>query len=316
MAVSPETVAHLLGAERGLVSRSLAAAARTVRAIGRTPLGAFGLVTIALVVLMAVFGSLIAPQDPLATGSFDFAHRLEGPSGSHWFGTDEAGRDLLSQFLLGARVSLVVGLVAGLASAAFGTVTGICAGYAGGWAERGLTLVGDWFLVLPFVPFALFTAALLQDDAGQVPGGRTGVIALVLAIAGWAGTARLVRASTRALRDLPFVERARAQGATHAAVLRRHILPNVMPAVWANALLVVAFAVLGEAGLSFFGLGAADSFSWGTMLSSGSRRERSTTARGGTCCRPAPPSPSSCSRSSRSALRSRGCQRPRAERER
>jgi peptide/nickel transport system permease protein len=269
MAVSPETVAHLLGAERNALARSLAGAVRTVRAIGRTPVGAFGLATIALVVLAAIFGPLLAPQDPLAPGSFDFAHRMQSPSGSHWLGTDEAGRDLLSQLLLGARISLIVGLVAGFASAVIGAAAGICAGYFGGWTDRALTFLDDWFLVLPFVPLVVLMAALLQDDAGRIPGGRTGVIVLVLAITGWVGTTRIVRAQVRTLRERPFVERARSQGATHLWIVRRHILPNIMPTVWANCVLIVALAVLGEAGLSYFGLGDPDSFSWGTVLYNG-----------------------------------------------
>jgi peptide/nickel transport system permease protein len=269
MAVSPETVAHLLGAERNPLARFLAAGVRAVRAVGRTPVGAFALVTIALVVLTAIFGSLIAPQDPLATSSFAFDHRLEGPSGSHWLGTDEAGRDLLSQFLLGARVTLAVGLVAGLAAVVAGALVGVLAGYFGGWAGRGLTFLDDWFLVLPFLPFALLVAVLLQDDARQVPGGKTGVTVIVLAITGWAGATRLLRAHVRALRERPFVERARSQGASHAWILRHHILPNAMPVVWANAAVMVALAVLGEAALSYFGLGAPSSFSWGTMLYDG-----------------------------------------------
>ena len=184
-------------------------------------------------------------------------------------GTDESGRDLLSQFLLGARVSLIVGLAAGLASAIIGAVVGICAGYFGGWIDRVLTFLDDWFLVIPFVPFAVLMAALLQDDARSIPGGKTGIIVLVLAITGWAGTTRIVRAQVLSLREREFVERARSQGASHAWILRRHILPNVMPVVWANAALIVALAVLGEAGLAFFGLGDPDAFSWGTLLYNG-----------------------------------------------
>jgi peptide/nickel transport system permease protein len=269
MTVSSETVARLLGAEQRPLMRGLAAAVRMVRFIGRRPLGAFGLVTIALVVLIAVFGTLLAPQDPLSTASFDFAHRMEGPSGSHWLGTDESGRDLLSQFLLGARISLMVGLAAGIASAVFGAIVGICAGYFGGWVDRVLTFLGDWFLVIPFVPFAVLMAALLQDDARQIAGGKTGIIVLVLVITGWAGMTRIVRAQVLSLRERPFVERARSQGASHLWIVRRHILPNVMPVVWANSLLIVALAVLGEAGLSYLGLGDPDSFSWGTLLHNG-----------------------------------------------
>jgi peptide/nickel transport system permease protein len=269
MPVSTETVAGLLGTERNALASGVAAVVRAVRAIGRRPLGAFGLVTIAIVVLMAVFGPLLAPHDPLASSSFEFEHRMQGPSGSHWLGTDESGRDLLSQFLLGARISLIVGLAAGLASAVLGAAIGICAGYFGGWVDRFLTFLDDWFLVLPFVPFAVLMAALLQDDARNIPGGKTGIIVFVLAITGWAGTTRIVRAQVLSLRERAFVERARSQGASHFWIMRRHILPNVMPIVWANSVLIVALAVLGEAGLSYFGLGDPDSFSWGTLLYNG-----------------------------------------------
>jgi peptide/nickel transport system permease protein len=269
MPVSTETVAGLLGTERNALACAVAAVVRTVRAIGRRPLGAFGLVTIAIVTLMAVFGPLLAPHDPLASSSFEFAHRMEGPSGSHWLGTDESGRDLLSQLLIGARVSLVVGVVAGIASAVLGAIVGICAGYFGGWVDRLLTFLDDWFLVIPFVPFAVLMAALLQDDAREIPGGKTGIIVLVLAATGWAGTTRIVRAQVLSLRERQFVERARSQGASHVWIMRRHILPNVLPIVWANSVLIIAFAVLGEAGLSYFGLGDADSFSWGTILYNG-----------------------------------------------
>jgi peptide/nickel transport system permease protein len=268
MPVSTETVALLLGAERNPLGRRLRGGVHAVREIGRRPLGAFALVAIALFVLVGVLGGTLEPQNP---HGFDFAHRLQGPSGAHWLGTDESGGDLLSQLLLGARVPLIVGLAAGIASSAIGSVVGICAGYFGGWVDRALTFLGDWFLVIPFVPFAALVAVLLQDDAGQIPGDRTGIIVLVLAITGWAGTTRVVRTQVRSLRDVQFVERARSQGASHLWIVRRHILPNTMPTVWANTVLVVALSVLGEAGLSFFGLGDPDSVSWGTMLYNGFR---------------------------------------------
>ena len=269
MAVSSETVARLLGTDRPPLLRSFGTVVSAVREVGRRPLGAFGLVTIAVVILMALFGPLLASQDPLASSSFDFAHRMEGPSGAHWMGTDESGRDLFSQFLLGARISLIVGIAAGLASCFIGAVVGICAGYFGGHTDRTLTFLDDWFLVIPFVPFAVLVAALLQDDARQIPGGKTGIIVFVLAITGWAGTTRIVRAQVLSLRERQFVERARSQGASHLWIMRRHILPNVMPIVWANSVLIIALAVLGEAGLSYFGLGDPDAFSWGTQLYNG-----------------------------------------------
>src|SRR4029077_16521743 len=133
MAVSSETVAQLLGAERNPLARRLASLGRAVRFIGRRPTGMFGLITIGIAVGMALFGPALAPQNPLSSSSLDFAHRMQGPSSAHWLGTDEWGRDLLSQFLLGARVTLIVGVVAGLAAAGIGAVVGICAGYFGGW---------------------------------------------------------------------------------------------------------------------------------------------------------------------------------------
>jgi peptide/nickel transport system permease protein len=271
MAVSSETVARLLGTERHPILRSFGSVVSAVREVGRRPLGAFGLVTIAVVLLMALFGPLLASQDPLASSSFDFAHRMQGPSGAHWMGTDESGRDLFSQFLLGARSPLIVGIAAGLASCFIGAVVGICAGYFGGHPDRALTFLDDWFLVIPFVPFAVLVAVLLQDDAQQIPGGKTGIIVFVLAITGWAATTRIVRAQVVTLRELQFVERARSQGASHLWIMRRHILPNVMPIVWANSLLIIALAVLGEAGLSYFGLGDPGAFSWGTQLHNGFR---------------------------------------------
>jgi peptide/nickel transport system permease protein len=269
MAVSSETVTQLLGAERNPLGRRLAGLGRAVRFIGRRPTGMFGLITIGVAVALALFGPSLAPQNPLSSSSLDFSHRLQGPSSAHWLGTDEWGRDLLSQLLVGARVSLIVGVVAGFAAAGLGAVVGICAGFFGGWTDRGLTFLDDWFLVIPFVPFAVLMAALLQDDARQFPGGQTGAIVLVLVIAGWAGTTRVVRARVRSLRERHFVERARSQGASHAWILRRHILPSVMPVVLANAVLIIALAVLGDAGLSYLGLGDPDAFSWGTLLHNG-----------------------------------------------
>jgi peptide/nickel transport system permease protein len=269
MAVSSETVAQLLGADRNPLSRRLAGAGHALRAIGRQPAGAFGLITIGIAVALAVFGPQLAPQNPLSPSSLDFAHRMQGPSSAHWLGTDQAGRDLFSQVLTGARASLIVGVLAGIACAVIGAIVGVCAGSLGRWTDRGLTFLDDSFLLIPFIPFAVLLAALLQDDAERFPGGRTGIIVLVLALTGWPGTMRMVRARVLSLHERRFVERARSQGASRTWILRRHILPNVLPIMWVNSVLLVALAMLGDAGLSFFGLGAPDSFSWGTLLHNG-----------------------------------------------
>jgi peptide/nickel transport system permease protein len=269
MAVSSETVAQLLGADRNPLRRRLAGAGHGLRAIGQRPAGGYGLITIGIVVALALFGAALAPQNPLSPSSLDFAHRMQGPSSAHWFGTDQAGRDLFSQFLVGARASLIVGVLAGIACAAIGAIVGICAGSLGGWADRGLRFVDDSFLLIPFIPFAVLLAVLLQDDADRFPGGRTGIIVLVLVVTGWPGTMRMVRARVLSLHERRFVERARSQGASRAWILRRHVLPNVLPIAWVNSVLLIALAMLGDAALSFFGLGAPGSFSWGTLLHNG-----------------------------------------------
>ena len=198
---------------------------------------------------MAIFGPAARAAGSARDGQLRLrAPHARRPSGAHWLGTDEAGRDLLSQFLLGARVSLIVGVVAGLASACSARSSASAPATSAAGSTARLTFLDDWFLVIPFVPFAVLMAALLQDDAGQIPGGRTGIIVIVLAITGWAGTTRIVRAHVLSLRERQFVERARSQGASHLWIMRRHILPNVMPVVWANSVLIVALAVLGRGG--------------------------------------------------------------------
>ena len=137
---------------------------------------------------------------------------MEGPSGCALARHRRVGPRPALAVPARARVSLIVGLAAGLASAVIGAIVGICAGYFGGWVDRVLTFLDDWFLVLPFVPFAVLMAALLQDDARQIPGGKTGIIVLVLAITGWAGTTRIVRAQVLSLRERQFVERAPLAG--------------------------------------------------------------------------------------------------------
>jgi peptide/nickel transport system permease protein len=216
--------------------------------------GRFGLAVLGLFIFMAIFGELIAPYEPEAS-SLDV---LAPPSSEHWLGTTEQGSDVLSQILAGARVSIVVGFAAAFISAVLGAFVGLVGGYFGGWTDRGLDALENWFLVIPTLPLMIVLARLLDPSLG--------VLIVVIGLTSWAGTGRIVRAQVLTLRERAFVERARALGASNRYIIRTHILPNTMPLIFANTVLIVAVAILSEAALSFLGLGDPTQISWGTML--------------------------------------------------
>lgn len=216
--------------------------------------GRIGLAVIGLFVFLAIFGSALAPDDPNASSTDIFAP----PSFAHPLGTTENGADVFSQLLVGARVSIVVGFAAAAISALIGSAVGLASGYYGGWTDRILDPVENWFLVIPTLPLMIVMARVL--------GPSLGVLIIVIGVTSWAGTGRIVRAQVLTLRERAFVERARALGASHWYVLKTHILPNALPLIFANTVLIVAVAILSEAALSFLGLGDPNRISWGTML--------------------------------------------------
>ena len=216
--------------------------------------GRLGLGVLGLFVFLAIFGSLIAPHDPNAS-SLDI---LAKPSTDHWLGTTEQGSDVFSQLLVGARVSIVVGFAAALISAVLGATVGLLGGYFGGWTDRSLDALENWFLVIPTLPLMIVLARLLNPSLT--------VLIAVIGLTSWAGTGRIVRAQVLTLRERAFVERARALGARDGYIIRTHILPNTLPLIFANTVLIVAVAVLSEAALAFLGLGDPTRISWGTML--------------------------------------------------
>jgi peptide/nickel transport system permease protein len=219
--------------------------------------GRLGLVVLGVFVFMAIFGGAIAPYDPEAS-SLDV---LAPPSADHLLGTTESGADVLSQILVGARVSIVVGFAAAAISALLGSAVGLAAGYFGGWTDRILDALENWFLVIPTLPLMVVLARLLNPSLG--------VLIVVIGLTSWAGTGRIVRAQVLTLRERAFVERARALGARDGYIIRTHILPNTAPLIFANTVLIVAIAILSEAALSFLGLGDPTRISWGTMLENG-----------------------------------------------
>lgn len=216
--------------------------------------GRFGVAVLGLFLFLAVFGSLLAPDDPNAS-TLDV---LAPPSFEHPLGTTENGADVFSQILVGARVSIVVGFAAALISTLLGSAVGLAGGYFGGWTDRILDSLENWFLVIPALPLMVVLARLL--DPSLV------VLIAVIGLTSWAGTGRVVRAQVLTLRERAFVERARALGAGHFYILRTHILPNTLPLIFASTVLIIAAAILLEASLSFLGLGDPTQISWGSML--------------------------------------------------
>ena len=210
-----------------------------------------------LFAFIAVFGTLLAPDDPWASST----DVLEKPSLAHPLGTTEVGADVLSQLLVGARVSIVVGLAAAVISAVIGASIGVVGGYFGGWTDRVFDGLENWFLVIPQLPLMFVLARLLDPSLT--------VLIVVIGLTSWAGTGRVVRAQVLTLKERAFVERARALGAGDRHIMRTHVLPNVLPLIFASTVLIVAVAILAEAALSFLGLGDPNSISWGSMIEQG-----------------------------------------------
>src|SRR5687767_15643546 len=218
-----------------------------------------GAAIVTIAVLAALFGPFITPFDPSGQ---ELALRLEGPTGLHWFGLDELGRDIFARILSGARISLLVGLVVVGVSASVGIVMGSIAGYFGGRIDEAISRVMDILLAFPGLLLAIAMVAVLGPSL-------TNVI-LALALIGWVGYARLVRGQVLRAREFEFVQAARALGAATPRILARHIIPTALPAVTVQATLGMGGAILAEAALSFLGLGVQPPTpSWGTMLSYG-----------------------------------------------
>ncbi len=228
--------------------------------ITRNPLAAIGLALVMVLTVFAVFAPWIAPQDP---AYIDLPHRLSSPSASHWLGTDELGRDILSRIVFGARISMLVGASVVAGSLVVGTAVGSLAGYYGGKLDRFVNvIVMNAFLSFPGILLAIAFVAFLGPGVGNL------ILALVLG--GWVGYARLVRAQVLAAREKEYVEAARALGATDLRVMVRHILPNIMQPVIVQAAIGMAGAVLAEGTMSFLGLGVPPpTASWGSMLFDG-----------------------------------------------
>ncbi|MFD1913719.1 ABC transporter permease [Halodurantibacterium flavum] len=232
---------------------------RLCRALFRNPLAMVGLAIIAGLLLVAAFAPLIAPFSPFE-GSLQ--NRLQPPSATHWMGTDELGRDILSRVIHGARITLVIVLLVAVIAAPLGLIIGAVSGYFGGWADRLLMGVTDIFLSMPRLILALAFVAALG------PGIENAVIAI--AITAWPVYARIARAETLTFRNADFIAAARMQGAGPVRIIGRHVLPLCLSSCIVRVTLDMAGIILTAAGLGFLGLGAQPPLpEWGAMISRG-----------------------------------------------
>lgn len=252
MAATSQTVEQL-AAEGGARPAWLRATLNFVR---RRPLGAVGGAIILLMALVGVSANLIAPYDPLAT---DYGAMLSAPNVQHWLGTDAFGRDLLSRIIYGSRTALMVGLGASLLGTVFGSLIGVASAYFGGRVDLIVQRVMDVFFAFPVIILALAVVAILGTGIGNV----------ILAIAApmIPRCARVVRSSALSVREMPYVDAARASGYGHPRIILRHMLPNVMAPILIMATAFLGEAILLEASLSFLGLGVTEpTAAWGLML--------------------------------------------------
>jgi len=231
------------------------------RRLVRRRAAVFGLCVVAAMVGLALLAPWIAPFDPLATS---FALVRKAPGSTHWFGTDEVGRDLLSRVIWGGRASLAAGVISVAIAIGVGVPLGMLAGYAGGWLDAVVSRITDAMLAVPFLILAIALAAFLGPSLSNAM--------IAIGITGTPIFVRLTRGQVMNVRAEEYVEAARAVGNSPARILLRHILPNILPPIIVQATLAIAAAIIAEASLSFLGLGQQPPApSWGSMLNTAQR---------------------------------------------
>ena len=219
--------------------------------------GLTGIVLVVLVVLIAIFAPLLIP--PEYATRMDMRARVAPPNFSHWFGTDQLGRDLFYRVMLGARTSINIAASAVLMSLIIGLPLGLISGYFGGRTDNILMRLVDTLLSFPALLLALTISAVLG------PNLQNTILAIGIAFTPY--LARLIRGEALRVSQMPYVEAARSSGATNTRLIVGHVLPNIMPVVIVQATISLAFAILAEAGLSFLGLGTQPpEASWGLMI--------------------------------------------------
>jgi peptide/nickel transport system permease protein len=224
------------------------------RTLSRRPSAIIGIVLLTVIVLMGVLAPWIAPYGLHEQVGQPF----DPPSPAHPLGLDDGGIDMVTLLMWGTRVSLLVGFAATAVSVLIGGTIGLSAGYFGGKVDTVLMRITDYFIVIPDVPLMIVVAAIWGPSIGH--------IIIVIGILLWTGTARVLRAQVKSVRERVYVQRARALGATHWRIVGRHVLPQVAPLLIANTVLTVAVAIFDETALSFLGLGDPSAISLGKVI--------------------------------------------------
>ena len=235
--------------------------------VKRQPLGTFGLVIVVVMFLAGALAPWIAPFDPEEN---DFSAMMEAPSFAHWLGTDQLGRDIFSRLVFGARTALIVGFSAAFMGGAIGLVLGVSSAYFGGWFDLLFQRVLDVLMAFPLIILALAVVAVFGTGVFNV------ILAITIPLVPRCG--RVVRASALAVREVPYVDAARALGFGHTRIVLRHMVPNVIAPFLILLSAFVGQAILAEASLSYLGLGVQEPVpAWGLMLQGGAE-EYATTA--------------------------------------
>ena len=222
------------------------------------PLGIVGSIMLLFVIVIAVFAPWLAPTDPYERVQVEPEDILAPPDAQHWLGRDDAGKDVLSLLIYGARVSLIVGFTASFFSMFIGTIVGLSAGYYGGRVSTILMRFVDFLMVIPDLPLMLVIISVWGRGLWK--------IILVISVLYWTYTARLVRSQVLSIKERQFVLRSKALGGSNFRIIFRHIFPQVLPLIIAQAVLDISASIIAESSLSFLGLGDPTIVSWGMML--------------------------------------------------
>ena len=237
---------------------------RSIYRFRQSRLSVIGLIIILFLTVVAITGPAWVPHPEDATGALHIADRFLSPSWAHPFGTDEVGRDVFSRTVLATRISFRVGFIILVVAISIGVTLGGLAGYFGGWINELIMRLTDIMLTVPGIFLALSITAALG------PGVTNAMLAL--SITWWPGYARLVQAQVLSAREDDYVQAARSMGASHARIIFRHILPNIISAIIVKASMDVGFAILNLAALGFIGVGAQQPTpEWGAMIAYGRR---------------------------------------------
>jgi peptide/nickel transport system permease protein len=213
-----------------------------------------GLAILALFVLTGIIGPRLLPHDP----SLQVGPVFQSPSWAHPLGTDGGGADMLYLVIQGTSVSLLVGFAAAAVSALIGGTVGLLAGFFGGKTDIALMRITDYFLVIPDIPLMIVVAALFGRSLTN--------IILIIGVIYWTSTARIIRAQAKTIRERVYVRRVRSLGAGNVRLITRHVLPQVMPLLVANTILLIAYAIFAETFITFLGLGDPSVISWGRLI--------------------------------------------------